>query len=349
VANFNANAFFTGPVSSRNAVSLLAINLLYQETGTTVLADGVVAAFSADFSPAVDEADAEKVINSAEAVSIIRGSSPLSLEARPLPQENDTIFLRMGEITKPAYQLQIFGHQMDPNGAQPYLQDRFLQTTRLLSLTDTNIIAFTTTADMPASFAGDRFRIVFGPSVVLPVDFTAVEAVRRNKDIDVSWTVATEKEVEKYEVQKSSDGLSFTKVGVVSAGGNSVSAHYSWLDQHAFEGYNYYRIRAIDISGTSLYSKIVLAQMDADHPAIEIYPNPVADQRLQVSINLAKEGAYTFLLLNAQGQPLMKKILEYNGGLLLQTLPIDKSVPAGIYYLHILSPMGNYVQAVTIL
>ena len=49
----------------------------------------------------------------------------------------------------------------------------------------------------------DRFRIVFAPSVVLPVTFTSVKAYRQDKNINVEWRVENEMNIKQYEVEKS--------------------------------------------------------------------------------------------------------------------------------------------------
>lgn len=157
VSNFNANAFRT----STNNIPLLAVNLLYDEAGTNVLTDGALAAFDPSFSNLVGKEDATKMTNAAEVVSILNSGSLLSIDARQMPKENDTLFLNMAKLTKPKYTLQIFSQKM--NAVNAFLEDKYLKTSQPLLLNDTNRIEFTVTTNA-ASFDANRFRIVFGKS-----------------------------------------------------------------------------------------------------------------------------------------------------------------------------------------
>jgi hypothetical protein len=154
VSNFNANAFKV----TTNNIPLIAVNLY---DNTNILTDGALAAFDPAFSNAVGKEDATKMTNAGEVVSISNGKSLLSIDARQMPAENDTIFLNIAKLTKPQYTLQIFSQKI--NGIKAYLEDKYLKTSHSLSMSDTNKIAFNITADA-ASFDANRFRIVFGKS-----------------------------------------------------------------------------------------------------------------------------------------------------------------------------------------
>jgi hypothetical protein len=72
----------------------------------------------------------------------------------------------MSKLIKPQYTLQIFSQKM--NSPQAYLEDKYLKTSQLLVMNDTNRILFNVTADA-VSFDANRFRIVFGKSDLPPV------------------------------------------------------------------------------------------------------------------------------------------------------------------------------------
>ena len=154
VSNYNANAFRT-----TNNIALIAVNLLYDNAGTKILADGALAAFDGNFQNSVTNEDASKIMNAAENVAIAEGNNLLSIDTRQMPKQNDTLFLNISKLTKPQYTLEIFAQQVDAS-VTPYLEDKYLKTFTPLSLTDTNHIAFNITTDA-TSFDGNRFRIVF--------------------------------------------------------------------------------------------------------------------------------------------------------------------------------------------
>jgi Secretion system C-terminal sorting domain len=169
VSNNNTNAFRT----TANSIPLIAINLFDNNTNT--LMDGTLAAFANNFSNQVGKEDASKIFGSGEAISIGVGNELLSIDARQMPQDGDTLFLKVAKLTKPQYTLQIFTNQMDTGKVQPYLDDTYLHTTKALSTKDTNRIVFNVTSDAASSNV-NRFRILFSSSTSLPVNITPAQS-----------------------------------------------------------------------------------------------------------------------------------------------------------------------------
>jgi hypothetical protein len=79
----------------------------------------------------------------------------------------------------------------------------------------------------PASYASNRFRLVFGSSELVPVRFRSIGASRKSSNAQVTWKVGNETNINRYEVERSADGGKFEVVGSVSA--SSASA-YSFTD-----------------------------------------------------------------------------------------------------------------------
>ena len=80
----------------------------------------------------------------------------------------------------------------------------------------------------------------------LPVSLMDIKAALKGAAIEVAWNVASETGMVKYEIEKSSNGRSFTKIGEVAALNRSSVTPYSFFDQAPFTGSNYYRLRLID-------------------------------------------------------------------------------------------------------
>jgi hypothetical protein len=232
------------------------------------------------------------------------------------------------------------------SGIQAFLLDNYLHSSQYLSATDTNSIAFNIDPTIPASSASGRFKIIFGSATVLPVRFMTVEAVQKDKDVEVTWSVAEENGIERYEVERSADGIHFTKTAEVAAKGLNSSESYSWKDENAVPGNNYYRIRAIEISGKSILSKIVVARIQDETIQIGVFPNPIINQEINISMNDMAKGQYSFMLVNNQGQQLIKKSIIHPGGAIHQTISLDKSVASGVYYLHVQTTNINHVKTI---
>jgi hypothetical protein len=246
-------------------------------------------------------------------------------------------------ITKPQYTLQIFAQDLSGISARPYLKDDYLNTITPLQLTDTNTIVFNVDAAIPSSAAPNRFKIVFN-SFVLPVNFTGVKATTKDKDVVVDWNVAAQTQIEKYELERSAEGVHFTKVAEVSASGTGGALSYSWVDQHASTGDNYYRVRAVQINGERFLSKVVLATVKRAETTVTISPNPVMNRKVNIQLKDLPKGNYTFVIVNAQGQQVVKEDVFHEGGNLIQSFYLIKNLAGGIYYVHVIGKKDKYIR-----
>ena len=143
---------------------------------------------------------------------------------------HDTINFSINKLKKITYQLQILADRLNENGLSAYLEDRYLHTSIPVNLNDTSNYIFT--VDTAAgSYDKSRFRIVFKPMVVLPLEFTAINAYQINDKVQVDWKMQDEINTVKYEVEKSANGLDFSAVNTIE---KNTTGSYSWQDANAF-------------------------------------------------------------------------------------------------------------------
>ena len=193
------------------------------------------------------------------------------------------------------------------SGLEGFLEDTYLHTKTRLDLTGTTVSDFTI-ANIAGSYASDRFRIVFAPAEVLPVTFTSVKAYRQDKNINVEWRVENEMNMKQYEVEKSTDGNQFTTLTVKAASANGGrSAVYVIQDSKPVEGYNYYRVKSVDINGKTEYSSVVKVLMGSIKQDITIYPNPITDGMIHLQLMNQPEGKYGLRLVNKVGQVILSR------------------------------------------
>jgi len=79
-------------------------------------------------------------------------------------------------------------------------------------------------------------------AIALPVTMTYVKADKKDNGVQVGWGTATEVDVKNYEIERSADGIHFSKVGSVNAHGAS-PGNYSWYDATPANGGNYIVLR----------------------------------------------------------------------------------------------------------
>src|SRR5205085_3651651 len=110
-------------------------------------------------------------------------------------------------------------------------------------------------------------------------------AYRQDKDISVEWRVENEANMKHYEVEKSTDGIHFVTLAVVAATANGGrSAIYVTKDTKPVEGYNYYRVRSMDVNGKTAYTNIVKVFMGSTKQDIFISPNPITDGMIHLQL-----------------------------------------------------------------
>ena len=131
------------------------------------------------------------------------------------------------------------------------------------------------TLDITISGAGGEDIIVTdfamqSDAILLPVNFKSITAKKLGKDVQVAWEVGDENNVDHYDIERSTNGRDFVKVGQVVA---TNSPAYNYVDNHPASGISFYRIKNVDIDGKSKYSMIVRLNLNAII-ALQAYPQP---------------------------------------------------------------------------
>ena len=86
------------------------------------------------------------------------------------------------------------------------------------------------------------------PMTILPVKFVGFSVARQNNDVLVQWSTAEEVAAANYEVERSFDGTTWSKVGTLAAKGNATSlTNYSFTDRNLSSQTAYYRVKQLDI------------------------------------------------------------------------------------------------------
>ncbi len=302
------------------------------------VADGVRIWYNAGFDAGTND-DIVKLGNFGENLSSYRSGKKLIVEMRPMIGSRDTIFLRSSNLAMKDYRLKINTFDFVQPNVQAFLEDAYLNGSSPLNLNGSvNSFDFSVTTD-PASASPDRFIIVFAASGPLPVTFTTLQAQQQGQFIDVNWKVSNQLNIEKYEVEKSANGTSFSKVKTQAAvGANGSDATYAWLDLNPVTGDNFYRIRSIGNGGDVKISKVVKVWMGKGLPAITVYPNPVTNRNIALQFTDMAAGVYRLRLMNNLGQPLFTKTITHVGGSAAQAVMLDKNIAAGNYQLEIIKP-----------
>jgi hypothetical protein len=157
------------------------------------------------------------------------------------------------------------------------------------------------------SFATPRKGLALFQNAVLPVTWQTFTAEKSGAASLLKWSTASEQNTKDYEVQHSTNTISWAPLGTVAAAGNSTTTRtYSFIHSAPFKRniYNYYRILQRDLDGQFSYSKI--ASLIYDEPGADIiaYPNPTTGS-FTVYVAESKE----VKLINVVGATVWRKAL----------------------------------------
>lgn len=169
---------------------------------------------------------------------------------------------------------------------------------------------------------------------VLPVELVSFTAQVRSAAIVLNWQTASEKNNDKFVVERSVDGRVFQPIVTVKgAGSTSAAINYTTTDSQPLPGTSYYRLQQLDLDGSTHYSPVLSvanANTNATALGLAAYPNPVAN-RLTLDLQGLPEAAGTALLRNLSGQLVATLPLSATR---LQELDVH-SLPAGTYFLQV--------------
>jgi len=109
----------------------------------------------------------------------------------------------------------------------------------------------------------------------LPLGLMAFIARNENNQGLLSWTMSQENGITGYEVEKSLDGKSFSKIGYVSISKSKTSKiEYQFTDAD-LKTSNYYRIKLISEGDKKEYSQIAIIRTGlVSKLDMQLYPNP---------------------------------------------------------------------------
>ena len=166
-------------------------------------------------------------------------------------------------------------------------------------------------------------------SAILPVKFVSVAAKRSGESAVISWKVAEEQQVERYEVQWSTDCNRFETIGSVAFSG-SFNGNYQFTPSTLPEAEKIcFRIKQVDKSGTFMYSS-VFSLNNTDVLRWQVTPNPVQTiAKLSVSVPAHKAG--TVYVMDVHGKTLFSRKCTFLKGQNNIVLPELSQLAPGTY------------------
>jgi trimeric autotransporter adhesin len=125
--------------------------------------------------------------------------------------------------------------------------------------------------------------------IPLPVTLVSFSAKVKNSQVALTWVTASELNNKGFEVQRSRDGQVFETVLTRDGQGTTnATTTYNEVDRKPLNGLSYYRLKQVDLDGTSSYSSLVPVNF-LNSGDVTMYPNPVEDL-LNINVGGSAEG-----------------------------------------------------------
>jgi Secretion system C-terminal sorting domain len=176
---------------------------------------------------------------------------------------------------------------------------------------------------------------------VLPLNFIDITAKIAGKNVLVSWINKNEKAVSHFIIERSLNGIDFAAAGKVDARNATGTHNYSYEDvNQAGEGTRYYRVKGVDIDGSTTYSKIAKLLM-ADNPnqKLMVFPNP-ATATVTLTLPINQPGNYVIRMIDASGR--IFQVSPFNINTLGQNFQVPvANLSRGLYKIQVLNNKGE--------
>lgn len=198
------------------------------------------------------------------------------------------------------------------------------------------------------SFSATSFIPV--ANVVLPLNITDFKATRVSENGILSWTVENQTaDNSHFEIERSLNGVAFSKVGQVSVTNNGSSTNiYSFTDlnitslQH--KGILYYRLKQIDRDGQFVYSQVRSIRLDKGKVSLGLFPNPAKSKSL-LTFDLPEASRVSVTISDAAGKIVNKVDLNGNKGVNQYNVDVTK-LASGTYLMRVSA--GDDVQTLSL-
>ena len=177
-------------------------------------------------------------------------------------------------------------------------------------------------------------------SPMLPVKLVDFTGKLQNGQANLRWSTATEYGTDRFEVQRSFDGVNYETAGFVTAVGNSNTLqYYQFTDSRTASNKNFYRLKIIDKDSRYELSQVVLIRKDVS--AQDVFVGNPFHNHIDLQFAKMPEGKVVASLFDMSGKMVGREefskrthtILRFNNSLAV--------LKNGIYILRI--KYGNTV------
>jgi hypothetical protein len=142
---------------------------------------------------------------------------------------------------------------------------------------------------------------------ILPVSWKYFTGTRTGEDIVLTWATSTETNNHRFDVERSTDGATFTTISSVAAHG--AGREYRFVDKSADQPVYFYRIVQVDLNGNQKRTNTIIVRNDEylSNQVLRV-ANPFNDH-IDLVLDNAFTVASTIRLFDANGRQVLSDLL----------------------------------------
>lgn len=174
-----------------------------------------------------------------------------------------------------------------------------------------------------------------------PIILTSFSGYKEGAKNILKWETATEQNNTGFEIQRSSDGIEYKKIGFVTSkaedGTSSNAINYLFTDLTPQNEISYYRLRQIDKNGKEFITNVVVLKNSPikNLEIVSLYPNPVKE-KLNLIINANTAETFTLNIVDITGKKIAQQMVQLKQG--SNTVDVNASqFPIGTYLIKLVS------------
>ena len=184
------------------------------------------------------------------------------------------------------------------------------------------------------------------PAAAVPVTLLDFRGSLKGQTITLHWQTATEQHNKGFEIERSTDGRQFRKIGFVAgAGSSNALKQYVFSDNDIAQQLNYYRLKQMDNDGNYEYSKTILIKSPLKgNAAFTVLNNPFRNS-LDLQFGMDLRGNAAIRLLDMKGQTVMQWNRDVQPGQRIR-LQVPYQRASGMYIVQLFINKRQYTVSV---
>ena len=199
-------------------------------------------------------------------------------------------------------------------------------------------------------FTDDGTAVIGEAGAPTPVKFTSFTAtLLTNGSSLVKWVTQSELNNDRFEIERSDDGVHFATRGKVTGNGSTTLAHtYDFNDVlNTTSAIVYYRLRIIDNDGKYTFSKIVAIKINGSLSVekFNVFPNPFITD-IKIALTSQTDVIATFRIISFDGKELVRRNIQVQQGDNIVVMKDFGTLPKGNYILEVTTANDKFIRKI---